>query len=103
MVVPAGVVDELPLNVQVRCVHGDVKAATGCGVLTVDGMTIVQAMPLAPAIDELAVTAEAVPASSIRSAAATVIRPEPEPTDVLREVTVPGRVQPLFSDVLSDQ
>ena len=93
--------DELPLNVQVRCVHGDVKAATGCGVLTVDGMTIVQAMPLAPAI-ALAVTAEA-PASSIRSAAATVIRPEPEPTDVLREVTLPGRVQPLFSDVLSDQ
>ena len=60
-------------------------------------------MPLVPAIVEVAVAPGQLAAVTMTSPAAAVIWLVPVPIAVDRDVTVPGSVQPVLADDLSDQ
>src|SRR5688572_20619756 len=97
---------EVDVNVHASPVHDEVNDAVGAtfglGAATA-GTTIDQPMPLVPAIVELAMVPGQLAAVTMTSPVAAVIRPVPVPTAVLRAVTVPGNVQPVFDADLSDQ
>ena len=104
MIVPSSV-ESVALNVQASWLHAAVKLATGFWLVGVPagGSTIVQPMPLLPAVVEVAVAPGQVPVPLMLSPIAAVMRPPPVPIEVVRVVTEAGTVQPVLPDVLSAQ